>query len=281
MRKVNIMTDYTCDLPDKLLEENNVKAFPLYISLGNATYKDHVELSTKDLFVTMEKTGEFPKTAAPTPDFISELVSEYPEDEDVIYIGLGSKFSSVFNNACIAAKDHPNFYPIDSLNLSTGTGLLVMKAIKFRNEGLSALEIKEKILELVPRVRAQFAIDTLKFLHKGGRCSGTARILGVALRIKPIIRVINGFMEVTKKPMGFFNKALDAQIDNIVLDKDNLDSDYIFITHPDAHSDALYLKNKLKAVGITADHIIETSANGVIASHCGPRTIGVLYLVNK
>lgn len=281
MRKVNILVDYTCDLPDDILEQNNIKAFPLYINIGEKSYRDSIDIKGGDIFKIMEEEKAFPKTSAVGVGEIEEIVNGYSVDEDIIYLGIGSGFSSCYNNARIVAESHPNFYPIDSKNLSTGTGLLVMKAIKFRDQGLSAPEIVEKINDLVPRVRAQFAIDTLRFLHKGGRCSATVLLIGTVLRIKPIIRVINGKMEVTKKPIGPFQKAIEVQISNILEDKDKLDHDCIFITHPDAHQDAIYIRKRLAEVGISANMIIESNASGVISTHCGPRTIGILYIVNE
>lgn len=280
MRKVNIITDCTSDLTPELNEKYGIRVFPLIINIGDKSYQGGVDIDTKKMFKLIDETGQMPHTASVPPAFFIDLVKEYPEDEDVIYMGISGGISGTFNNAYIASQECPNFYPIDSANLSTGIGLLLLKAAKFRDQGLSAKEIVEKIEEIKPRVRTQFAIDTLDYLHKGGRCSGTARLFGTLLKIKPIVKVVDGKMVVAKKPIGF-KKALDAQLEMFDADIDNIDPDFVFVTHPDAHEDAIYLMDELKKRNCQIDNLVETNASSVIAAHCGPRTIGILYILKK
>ncbi|MDD3999789.1 MAG: DegV family protein, partial [Bacilli bacterium] len=185
-------------------------------------------------------------------------------------------------NAQIAASEFPEgrIRIVDSGNLSSGTGLLLLKAVKYRAEGDDLETIAKKVEKHIPLVRTQFAINTLSYLHKGGRCSGTSRIIGTLLKIKPIIRVIDGAMAVTKKPRGKYQKALDTLLEYLRNDAGNIDLDNIMITHCQAYEDCEYLKMEVAKIE-KAENIIGTKASAVISTHCGPRTIGILYLLKK
>ena len=281
MRKINIISDCTSDLTPELLEKYNIRVFPLFITFGEESYRGGVDLTTKQLFELIKQKDMLPHTASVSPQYFVDLVKEYPTDEDVIYMGISGGISGTFNNACLAREECPNFYPIDSGNLSTGIGLLLLKAAKYRDQGLSAAEIVDKIEEIKPRVRTQFAIDTLDYLHKGGRCSGTARLIGTLLKIKPIIKVVDGKMVVAKKPIGNYKKALDVLLEMFDADIEHIDPDFVFVTHPDTHVDAIYLMDELNKRNVQIDNLVETNASSVIAAHCGPRTIGILYIVKE
>src|SRR5690554_435802 len=278
MRKINIVTDSTSDLSDELLKKFDIKVWPLYINFGEESFRDKVDIGAELLYKKVEEYGELPKTAALSPLKFHELFSEYSKDEDVIYMGIGSQLSVNFNNARLAAEEFDNVYLADSNNLSTGIGLQLLKMAKYRDEGLTAQEIVEKIKEVTPKVSTRFAINTLEYLHKGGRCSSTSKFFGTALNMKPIIKVIDGKMLAAKKPIGF-KKALNAMVSEALADKDNIDLDYIMITHSLADKDAIYLKKKLESNGFTNIYI--TKASGVISTHCGPRTIGILYILKN
>ncbi len=276
-KEVLILTDSSCDLPQSYLDINNVKMLSYVINLKDKSYLDRIDINTKDMFKKIDQAKEITKTAAISPAQFKEYFKQYADQYDVVYIGLGSGFSSTFNSAYLAAEEFDNVYTVDSQNLSSGIGLLVNKAVKFRNEGFSAKEIAEKVRELVPLVRVQFVIDTLKYLHMGGRCSGTAKIFGSALRLKPIIRVLDNKMVVAKKPIGY-SKGLQALLGYLEQDKDNIDEDMMTITHCFADEDAKYLKEKIPTI-IDHKNLVETHAGCVISTHCGPRCIGILYIL--
>ena len=276
-KKVLIITDSGCDLPDSYLTENEVKFIPFNINLKEKTFLDKLEINTKDMFKMIDEAKEITKTAAISPAKYEEEFAKYADEYDVVYVGLGSGFSSSFNSARLAASEFDNVYVVDSQNLSCGVGLIVNKAVKFRNEGLDAQTIVAKLQEIIPLVRVQFVIDTLKYLHMGGRCSGTARIFGSALRLKPIIRVLDGKMFVAKKPIGF-NKGLNALVSYLEADKDNIDEDMMTITHCLATEDAIHLKEVCPTI-VKHDNLVVTNAGCVISTHCGPRTIGILYIL--
>ncbi|MDX9692471.1 MAG: DegV family protein, partial [Acholeplasmataceae bacterium] len=202
---------------------------------------------------------------------------------DIIYIGISSKISATIRSAELAKDEiglHDRIHIVDSLNLSTGIGLLVLKAKDLRDQGLTAYAIKEKIESFVPYVRSQFAISTLDYLHKGGRASGLAKLVGTMLSIKPIIKVVHGSLEVYKKPIGKMSRALDIMLEDFYAEIDRLDLDYVFVTHTLANRQAIYMIDQIKR-RVNVKHLIESNAGCVISSHCGAGTIGILYMVKS
>lgn len=279
-KKIKIIVDSSVDLSKEFFESEDITVLHYPVTIGGKTYEDGVDIDTKKLFELIDEYNELPKTSAFGPGYYQERFEEYAKEyDDVIYIGLGSDFSSSLSSAVLASNEFDNVHIIDSGNLSSGTGLLVLKICKFRKEGMDAKTIISKIEEMVPLVRTQFAIDTLKYLYMGGRCKGIAKYVATALHIKPIIAVRNGKMDVTKKPIGY-RRALDQILDQVREDKDNIDLDHILVTHPMADSDAVYLKNELYKM-FDKDIILETRAGGTVGTHCGPRTIGILYILKK
>ena len=279
MEKFVIITDSSSDLPKEFYEKNQIVVEPFTISVNEKELIDG-DLSVMELFELSEKEKAIPKTAAVSPARFAEIFEGIvAAGKKAVYIGLGGGFSSTLQNAVIGKEEFEGkIFVIDSGNLSSGTGLLLLKLVKFRDEGLSIEESVAKIEALVPLVRTQFAISTLEYLHKGGRCSGTARFFGTLLKIYPIVRVIDGKMQVAKKGRGRFENALDIVFDYFESDykENNVDLDCVMVTHPYAPKDAKYLKEKLAAAGVK--NILETNAGCTIATHCGPRTIGILYI---
>ena len=213
-------------------------------------------------------------------EYFNNMLEKY---EQIIFIGLGSHFSGTLSNAMLAAKEldpeWKKIYVIDSQNLSSGIGLLVLKACKLRDLGWNVEDIVKEVKRCVPLVRTQFAVNTLNHLHMGGRCSGTTKLFGTLLKIKPIIRVVDGVMIVAKKPIGY-GKALNAILEYVKNDADNIDPDYVMITHCMADNDAVYLRNELNKF-IKCDNLRETHADVIVSTHCGPRTIGILYILKQ
>lgn len=279
MNKVKIFTDSTCDLSDQLLTENNISVVPLYITFNDSSYRDRVDMTIEELYSKVDELGMLPKTSAPTPsDFISAFKPYIEEGCDIIYIGLSSKLSSTIQNAVLAAREFPDgrVKVIDSLNLSTGIGILLMKAVDLKKAGLSAAEIADKIEQMITKVKTAFTIDTFEYLYKGGRCSAIQGLLGSMLKIKPITKLEDGRIVLSDKQRGR-KKALAALLDDIDSNKDLLDETRVFVTHSLADEDAEYLKEELQTLGIK--NVLVTSAGCVVSSHCGKETIGIIYLV--
>ena len=280
MSKVVILTDSTCDLSEKLIKENNIVTIPLYVSFDEEIYRDGIDINSSKLYELVKEKKKLPKTAACSVGDFMELFSKYLNDGyDVFYMGIGSKLSTTYNNA-VLAKEELNTDRIqvsDSANLSTGTGLQLLKASKLAALGYDVKKIKEEIDKISPNVKSKFAVESLEYLHKGGRCSGVARFFGTMARLKPVIAVSDGRLDVLVKTIGK-RKALQVMLDDILANKDNLDKDCVMVTHTYADEEALYLKEKLNEL-IPDANVEITDAGCVISSHCGKGTIGILYIM--
>jgi DegV family protein with EDD domain len=234
MNKVAIVSDSTCDLLPSLIAKHNITIVPLYVTFENKdVFQDGINLTPEMLYDKVATYNSLPKTAAPSPeDFIKAFKPLIEKGYDIVYFGIGGGFSGTLQNAYIAKKEFPadRIYLLDSCNLSSGTGLLVLKAVKFAENGDNAETIKKKIEELVPKVHSQFTIDSFEYLYKGGRCNGVERLFGTVFKIKPIIRVVDGKMIVADKPRGK-KMALDAMIKDILSHMNHLDKDNVMVTH--------------------------------------------------
>lgn len=280
MNKVLITTDSTADLSPEILESRNIKMVPLYVRFNDESYKDSIDITTLELYKKVEDYGFLPKTQAASPGDFEIFFKKYlDEGYKIVHISIGSKLSATYKSALLAIDllETKDVYVIDSANLSSGIGLLVLKASDLKDQGLSAEEINEEILKLVPKVSSQFAIKTLDYLHKGGRASGLSAFVGSVLRIKPIIQVNDGKLDVYKKSVGKMSKALDVMIDDLVNLNGEIDDNYVFITHSLAPDSFEYIKNRLEKE-VKVKHILEGHAGCVISSHCGEGTIGILYI---
>jgi DegV family protein with EDD domain len=253
---------------------------PLYVRFNDESYKDSIDITTLELYKKVEAYGFLPKTQAASPGDFEIFFKKYlDEGYKIVHISIGSKISATYKSALLAIDllETKDVYVIDSANLSSGIALLVLKASDLKDQGLSAEEINEEILKLVPKVSSQFAIKTLDYLHKGGRASGLSAFVGSVLRIKPIIQVNDGKLDVYKKSVGKMSKALDVMIDDLVNLNGEIDDNYVFITHSLAPDSFEYIKNRLEKE-VKVKHILEGHAGCVISSHCGEGTIGILYI---
>lgn len=279
--KVKIVTDSTVDINIEEIKKLGVFVQPLIVTLGDEDYYDGENITNDMLYAYVDKTGCLPKTAAVSSEVFKTIFRQFIEEGyDVVYVGIGGKLSGTLQAAIIAASELPEgrIFCADSNNLSSATGLLLYKAIKMRDGGFSAKEIYYTINHLANNVSAQFAVDKLDYLHKGGRCSGTVRLFGQLLHIHPVIKVIDGKLVVYKKPRGKYYKAIDEMIEILSADMPNVDLDHVFITHTGAKQEYLdYFYNELKKV-VPEECISITLAGSVITSHCGYGTIGVLYI---
>lgn len=278
---VKIITDSTNDLSKEIIEKLGIIVVPLAVNFSDRSYLDGVDITVEELYKKVDEINELPKTSAISVAELIKVFEKYVnEGHEIIYTGISKQMSSSYNNACLAAKEvaEDKIFVVDSMNLSTGIGLLLLKACKYRDNGDSAKEIYEKLNRDNKLVLSQFAIERMDYLHKGGRCSSVAKIFGTLLKIKPIIAVRDGKMHVQKKPIGKMHRALDEMINQIINDKDRLDTDHVIITHSLAFEYCDYIYNKLKPQLEGVD-IITTVAGCVISSHCGKGTIGILYMV--
>lgn len=281
MKKVKIISDSTCDLSKELIIKNDIEIVPLYVNFNEDSYLDGVNLSVEEMYDLVSSKKVLPKTAAPAPGAFIEVFQKYLDlGYEIVYMGIGSKFSATFSSANVAKQtlESSDIYLVDSSNLSSGTGLLVLKAAKMVEKGMSGQEIKEEIEKIVPKVRSQFVIDTLEYLYKGGRLNALSALFGGMLRIKPIIKVRDGVMAVGKKGRGSIKNGIDLMLNEVFQDKDNIDKEFMMITHSLADKSCEYIKTSINEE-MNVQNLYETSAGCVISSHCGKGTIGVLYIL--
>ena len=280
MRSVKIFADSTSDLTPEILAAYDIGIVPLYVSFDTATYRDGLDLDTRQLYDLVEKTGRLPKTAAPSPaDFSAAFAPHIAAGQDIVYIGISTELSSTCHNALLAATEFPpgRVEVVDSRNLSSGIGLLVLQACDLARQGRSSGEIAAAVRALVPKVRTSFVIDTLDYLYMGGRCTALQSILGSLLRIRPVIKVIDGKMLPAQKLRGPRQNALRSILEETLQDQANIAPGRMMVTHSLGQEDAEYLQAEL-AKALPSNEIIITKAGCVISSHCGPRTVGILYL---
>lgn len=282
--KVKIITDSTNDLTKDILDKYEIDVVPLSVAFGEKAYLDGVEIITSELYEKVEQEKQLPKTAAvPIHSFIEIFEKYVNEGYEIVYTGISKSLSRTFENAYLAAQEvgPDKIHVVDSMNLSTGTGLLLLKAVKYREQGLGAAEIAAKLEQDRNRVLSQFAIETMDYLHKGGRCSGVTRFVGSLLKLKPIIQVREGKMGVGKLPRGKMVIALNVLVSQLQEDLPRLDKDVVIITHSLADESCAYLQGKLQEVLGSEVPVITTQAGCVISSHCGKGTIGILYMINE
>lgn len=279
---VKIISDSTCDLSEELLQKYEVSILPLHIVLGERECEDGRDISPDEIYRWSDENKLTPKTSAPAVDKAIELLRLYVESgREVICFSISEDMSTSANVMRLAAEelDGDNLVTvINSANLSTGIGLLVIEAAIMAKEGKNAREITEKIEELKPLVRASFVVDTLVYLHRGGRCSGLAAMAGGALKLHPKIVVANGKMSPSKKYRGKMNKVLLEYVKEMENDLKNAKKDRVFITHSGCDNETIgKIQSYLQELNVF-DEILITRAGGVISSHCGPGTLGVLFI---
>lgn len=282
MARIVLTADSTCDLTSELKKEFNVEAYtPLHIIVAKKSYDDGVNITPQEIYKQFDATGTLPKTAAVNVGEYEDFFRKFTENGNVvIHINIGSALSSSYKNACIAAEEIGNVYPIDSCNLSTGTGHIVIEAANMIKQGLEAKKIAEKLKELTTRVHSSFIINKLNYLRAGGRCSTLAMLGANLLQLKPCIEVDNkdGSMTVGKKYRGKLDNVLLQYVDEKLSSYENIRYDKIFITHAGIGDDHIqivyeYIKNKN-----LFENIYITTASCTISSHCGPETLGILFM---
>jgi len=279
MSNIVISSDSTSDLSLELRERYDVKILPLGVTLGDKAFKDGVDITPDAIYEHHAKTGELPKTTAANVDEYTNYFKQFADEgKTVIHFTISSEMSSTFNNGRIAAMEFENVYVIDSRNLSTGEGLLVVAAAEMVKEGLSAEEIVEKIEKLVDCVDASFVIDNLEYLHKGGRCSTVAMLGANLLKLKPCIEVKNGAMGVGKKYRGRYGDVLKEYVSERIGDASDIDLDRVFVTH--AGCDEAVVNAVVEQVKAAAPfkEVLLTRAGCTVSSHCGADTLGVLFI---
>lgn len=281
---VKIIADSTCDLSKDLLEKYDISVLPLHIVLGDKEYKDGLEISPDEIYEWSNANKEAPKTSAAAISDTIDIYSKYLKSfDEIICFSISGQMSTTVNVMRMAAEEldaENKIHIIDSENLSTGGGLLVIEAAIMAKEGKIAEEIVEAMNQLKPYVRASFIVDTLTFLHRGGRCSGVAALAGGALKLHPKIVVENGGMKPDKKYRGKMNSAILTYVKDLEPQIQNAKSDRVFITHSGCEKEIIESVHQYLSELGHFKEILITRAGGVISSHCGPGTLGVLFIEN-
>ena len=277
--KIKILSDSTCDLSARLLCANDVTLVPLTVIKNGQDFKDGVTITPAEIFSHVAAGGALCSTSAVSIGEYQEYFEKYSKEYDgVIHINIGSGFSASHQNACLAAEDFGNVRVIDSQNLSTGQGLVVLKACELAKTAASLEELNQQLDAFTQKVEASFLVDKLDYLVKGGRCSSAAALGANLLNLKPCIEVKGGKMTVVKKYRGNYAKCLGNYVKDRLCDREDLDNGTLFITQTIV-SDECYRAVK-DAVNTYSnfESIYETTAGCTISCHCGPGTLGVLFV---
>ncbi|MBR4528718.1 MAG: DegV family protein [Lachnospiraceae bacterium] len=282
---VKVISDSTSDLGRSLMDRYDVEMIPLHVYLGEEEYLDGVNISPDQIYRWADEHNTTPKTSAPNlEDVIGVFDSHLKAGDDLIVFTVSSSMSSSYNVCRLAVEEleaADRIKIIDSANLSTGVGLLVIEAAIMASKGQDLGAIEEQILKYRPLVRASFVVDTLVYLYRGGRCSGLAALAGSALKIHPRIVVENGAMRSDRKYRGSLDKSILTYVQDMEEQLVRAKKDRVFITHSGCES---HIVDQVRAYlsGLERfDEIIETRAGGVISSHCGPATLGVLFIAGE
>ena len=282
MNKVLIMTDSTADLSPELLIKYDIQAIPLYIRFDEDVYLDGVDITTRELFERVESRGIMAKSSGlRSADFNIAFRRYMARGYDIVYIGVSSELSGSVQSAEIARNsiDPQRIYVVDSLNLSAGLGLLVLKAKDLRDQGLSAKKIKQEIEKLVPMVRSYYIITSLDYLYRGGRMNAFQMTFGKVIANKPMITVRNGQIEVVKRPSGAMDKMTKKLFDFYRSSENQIDLDYAIVSE---NSNSVAFERLVAQFKTQAKvrEVITTQIGCVLSVHTGKNTVGIAYLVN-
>lgn len=281
-QKVKIISDSTCDLSPELIAKYDIDILPLHILLGDAEFCDGKNITPDRIFAWADDHKATPKTSAPSIEDAKAAFQPYvAAGREVVCFSISGSMSTSGNVMRLAAEELDAadlITVIDSENLSTGIGHLVIEAAILAEQGRTASEIAAAIKELIPKVRASFVVDTLLYLWRGGRCNTVAALAGSALKLHPKIVVENGAMKATKKYRGKIDMAIMSYVKDMENDLKSARQDRVFITHSGCSRKVVEdVRAYLESLG-TFKEILETRAGGVISSHCGPGTLGVLFI---
>lgn len=277
--KIKITTDSTCDLSPALLEKYDITVLPLTVIKNGEGFKDRVTITPADIFDHVAQGGDLCTTTALNINEYTEFFEKFSAEYDgIVHINLGSGFSSCYQNACLAAEEFPNIRTVDSQNLSTGQGLVVLKACQLAETCTDLDAMKAELDAYTEKVEASFVLDQLQYMVKGGRCSMVAALGANLLNLKPCIEVKDGKMSVVKKYRGPYAKCLASYVKERLADRDDLEKTTLFVTHTPVSDACMSAVMDAVQQHSNFENIYETEAGCTVSCHCGPGTLGVLYV---
>ena len=277
--KIKILSDSTCDLSQELLSKYDISLVPLSVIKDGKDYKDGVTITPGEIFAHVAAGGDLCSTSAVSIGEYTDVFAKYAADHDgIIHINIGSGFSACHQNACLAAGDFPNVRVIDSQNLSTGQGLVVLKACELAADCEDLDTLAEQLRNFTEKVEASFLVDKLDYLVKGGRCSSAAALGANLLSLKPCIEVRDGKMTVVKKYRGNYSKCLTTYVRERLADREDIDRTHLFVTQTEIPEDSY--RGVMEAVTACGGfrNVYETMTGCTVSCHCGPGTLGVLFV---
>ena len=277
--KIKILSDSTCDLSQELIEKYDITIIPLTVVKDGQAFVDRVDITPAEIFAHVAAGGDLCSTTAINMgeycDWFEKFSSAY---DGIIHINIGSGFSSCYQNACLAAEDFDNVRVIDSMNLSTGQGLVVLKACELAKTCTDLDDLKAQLDAYTPKIEASFLLDQLKYMVKGGRCSSAAALGANLLNLKPCIEVKDGKMSVVKKYRGNYAKCLASYVKDRLANRDDLDKTNLFVTRTPIDDDCLAAVKDAVETHADFENTYWTEAGCTVSCHCGPGTLGVLFV---
>lgn len=277
--KIKILADSTCDLSQELVQANDITVIPLTVIKDGEQFKDGITITPKDIFDHVANGGDLCTTTANNVGEYEEFLAKYaPEYDGVILVTLGSGFSSCYQNACLAAEDYPNVRVVDSMNLTTGQGLVVLEAVRLAKEATDLDALAEQLRSFTERVEVSFVLDRLEYMVKGGRCSSAAALGANLLNLKPCIEVKNGKMSVVKKYRGNYTKCLVSYVKDRLANREDVDNGTLFITCTKVSDESYQAVKDAVAEYGNFKNVYETVAGCTVSCHCGPGTLGILFV---
>lgn len=280
MKQIKILADSTCDLSKELIDAYSIGICPLIVNLDKESHLDCVDIFPDDLYAWVDKTGKLPTTSAPSPDAIESILKQYAAENDLIVFPIGGKISSTFQTFTVLAQSIPEarITVIDSANLSAGIGLQILNAAELIRQGKDYDTVVRECRQTVAKVRAGFIVDSVQYLYKGGRCSAMAALAASALHIHPTLAVVDGEITVDKKIRGDMLSATRKYAQGLEEQMLQARDDVAFITHAGARDDVIEVIRQYVEGLHYFKKVYVTRAGCVISSHCGPGTLGVLFI---
>ena len=277
---VKIISDSTCDLSEDLLQKYEIALSPLTVTLGGRSGHDGVDITPDDIYAYVERTGELSQTSAVSVGEYEEIFGHWRGlGFEIVHFCISAKLSVSYQNACLAAEEVGGVTVIDSANLSTGQGLVVLNAAEMAMAGASAEQIVRASEDLIPRVEASFVADSIEYLRKGGRCSALSAWGANLFHIKPCIEVADGGMHPGKKYHGKLSHVIRAYAEDRLKNRQDIDTRRIFITHTRCDEETVeQVRGLIREYCPDVTEILETTAGATITTHCGPGTLGDLFI---
>ncbi|MNJ32825.1 Fatty acid-binding protein [compost metagenome] len=280
MTQVKIFADSISDVPDSWIKQHDIGIVPLYVVFGETAYKDKLEITTTDIYRRVDEYDELPRTAAPSPaDFIAAFTPCIEQGQDIVFISMSSKLSSTYQNALIAAQEFPasRVRVVDSMHVSGCIALLVLKAALAAKDGASSQKIVELVEEWRERIEMEVLVDSLDYLHRGGRVSSVKHMIGSLLKIRPVLKIKDGLVISADKYRGKTEKAVERMLQHFIDNFPKIDKDLVIVAQTLAEKAADYIRTTLlEQTDVKEVAIIEGGC--AISCHCGPRTVAIMYM---